>query len=168
MIYVFGKRNVGELHATLVGIDAASPTFTAENVYAVALAVVYVHFVFIQLVASKHHRRLHTPRHKVVVIGVCACHILFYGEVERQLRGCFSFRNDDIFHCLDLYFLCLSVAFPTLLYICTHSLGGKSRCLITAIEGLQIYEKILVRARVAAFLLPTVALPSIKKTKMLQ
>jgi hypothetical protein len=60
------------------------------------------------------------------------------------------------------------VAFPTLLYICTYSLGGESRCLITAIEGLQIYEKILVRASVAAFLLPTVVFPSIKKAKMLQ
>jgi len=47
-------------------------------------------------------------------------------------------------------------------------LGGKSRCLATAIEGLQIYEKILVRASVAAFLLPTVVFPSIKKAKMLQ
>jgi hypothetical protein len=49
------------------------------------MAIVMVDLVVDELVAPEHHRGLHAPHHKVVVIGIVAGHIFLNGKIERQL-----------------------------------------------------------------------------------
>lgn len=93
------------MHTAVVGIDAASATLSSVDVHAIRLAVFYIHLIVDELVAPQHDGGFDTPHHKVIVVGVGTGHILFYSKVERQLILLFAFRNNNVFHRLDLRFI---------------------------------------------------------------
>ena len=76
--------DVGEHDVAAVGIDASATALAPIGLNAVCAAVVHVHLVLYQLVASEDDRRVALPHEEAVVFVHVACHVFFHRQIEYE------------------------------------------------------------------------------------
>ena len=91
-LYVRLTADEGEHDVALIGVDAATTALSARDEHAILLAVVHVHFVLQQLVASEDDGGLGLPDEEIVVVVEVTGHIRLDGKVvgnrgQRLLLG---------------------------------------------------------------------------------